>query len=214
MKCSERSIIQAVCKAAEYGMALDDKLVYAIPHHNKIGEEDGKPIKEWQVEATFDYKALVAVARRHKIVSDVRAQDVREKDEFDWYEEDFKQRYKFRKFLEGDRGEVVGVFAVVTFPDGTHRFEHMAHCELRQVRSASKAPNSPAWKNWEGQMYQKAVVKRVLKTCQDDPVLSSLLDYDNSEFDLEKDATPTARPISELNDEILGIERHAEQQAD
>ena len=186
--CTMQSIGASVVAAAEYGFALDDKFCYAIPYCNSRPDPNsssGKKIKVWECQATFDYKALVAVARRHKLVTDVRAQDVRERDEFDWYEEDFRQRYRFRK-AQGNRGEVVGAFAVVDFPGGGHRFEHMSIEELKLIRSKSKSPDSPAWKDFEHRMYCKAVVKRTLTYVQDDASLGSLIDYDNREFDLDR----------------------------
>lgn len=191
LACSPGSIIQAVCVAAEYGFALDDKFCYAIPYGTTC-------------TAMFDYKALIAVARRHKLILDVRAQDVCENDEFDAWEEDFKQRYRFRK-ASGDRGEIIGVFAVVDFPNGGHRYEHMAIEELNKVHAASKSPKSPAWVNWRSRMFAKAVVKRALLSVQDDPSLGSLIDHDNSEYDMDKiiDSTAKPRAIGDLTSQIM-----------
>ncbi|MEM1225984.1 MAG: RecT family recombinase [Planctomycetota bacterium] len=201
MKCKPASVVQSVCQAAEYGFALDDKFVYAIPYAGVC-------------TAMFDYKALVAVARRHRLIIDVRAQDVREADEFEWWEEDFKQRYRFRK-ASGGRGEIVGAFAVVDFPNGGHRLEHMAIEELERVHKSSKSQESPAWTNWKNRMFCKAVVKRALTYVQDDPSLGSLIDYDNREYDMDKIIESPSQPkaIADLtaeifDDETQGIEDH------
>jgi len=203
-KCSQKSIVQAVCAAAEYGFALDDKFVYAIPYLNTVKDpESGKDVRQMEVQATFDYKALVAVARRNGLILDLRAQEVCENDEFEYADQDFKQTYCFRK-ARGDRGGIVGAYAIVTFPSNLHRFEHMDISELRKVRAASKSKTSPAWTNWEARMYVKAVVKRALTWVQDDPTLGELISYDNQDYDLEKSlVTGNSRPLDELDDEIL-----------
>lgn len=201
LRCTPASIVQCVCQAAEYGFALDDKFVYAIPYGSVC-------------TMTFDYKALVAVARRHGLILDARAQDVRENDYYKAWDEDFKQHYKFEK-ANSDRGAIVGAYCILAFPNGGHRFEHMGQDELKKVRESSKSPNSPAWVNWEGPMCKKAVIKRALGTVQDDPTLSSMIDRDNQEFDLNKivDSSPV-KTLDNITKEIFedqspAIENHS-----
>jgi recombination protein RecT len=202
-QCDPRSVVQAICVAAEYGFALDDKFVYAIPYLNKQKDPvTGRDTQVMECQATFDYKALVAVARRHGLVLDLRAQEVCEKDDFDYCDEDFTQRYRFRKAI-GERGAIVGAYAVVSFPNGGHRFEHMAIDELKKVRAASKSPDSPAWLNWENRMFCKAVAKRALTYVQDNPTLGELINYDNLDYDMDKVVEAvSSRSLEDLTREI------------
>lgn len=178
--CDPGSLVRSMAIAAEYGLALDNRLCYMIPYGRTV-------------EANFDWKALVIVAVRQKRISDLRVQDVREGDEWDMWEEDFEQHYKFRKG-SSDRGKIVGAYAVAKFPNGSGRIEHMAMDELQKVRSSSKSPNSPAWAKWEHRMYCKAVARRLLGTVQDDPIIGDMLAHDVKEFQDEPVAPPEPLP--------------------
>jgi phage RecT family recombinase len=184
-QCTVESVCQAVMDAATCGFALDNKFVYVIPYLNKK-YVDGKEVKVWEAQAQFDYKALIALARRPGTIEDVRAQIVYEKDEYDAWEENGKQFYKFRQ-ARGDRGKtVLGAYAVAIFPSGGYRFAWMDFNELEKVHKASKSPSSPAWTNWRDRMYAKAAVKRVLVGLQDDPGLVTAIELDNREYDMDK----------------------------
>ena len=78
----------------------------------------------------------------------------------------------------------------------------MGIAELATVRKMSKSPNSPAWQNWENRMYAKAVLKRALTSVQDDPVLSSLIEHDNKEFDVDKIIEQPKRSLESITEEI------------
>lgn len=190
MECTRESVLSETLRAAQYGFVMDNKFVYPLPYNNKV--KTGKT-ERWfkQVQASFDYKALIAVAKRHSHIIDVRAQAVREGDEYEAYEENFQQHYRFKKG-KGERGEYTDAFAVLLLADGRHTFAEMSIEELKVVRGKSKSPNSPAWQDFPDRMYCKVVVKRALTYYQDDPVIGQLLEYDNREYDMEKTLSSVA----------------------
>jgi hypothetical protein len=57
----------------------------------------------------------------------------------------------------------LGAYACALFDDGTVASEMMNWDELQQARATSAAPDSPAWKNWETEMYKRSALKRAQK---------------------------------------------------
>ena len=193
--CTPASIVTAVLTAAESGFAIDNRFAYLIPYGN-------------EATCQFDWKALVALAKRSGAIVDARPEIVCENDSFDFYDEDGRQRYRFRQFLDGPRGRVKGAFCVVVIPGaGNHyRVTYMNKLELDKVRAASKAPNSPAWTVWEERMQCKAVVRRGLHGFMDDPGLSRILDHEDQFFDFnEKKAIPhEVKHITQAVNSVVG----------
>jgi phage RecT family recombinase len=194
-QCSMESIIQSVMDAAVCGFALDNKFAYVIPYKNKK-VIDGKESWVWEAQCQFDYKAFIAMARRPGTISDIWAQLVHERDDFDWWDERGEIVYKFRQ-SKGDRGKMIGGYSVAKLPDGNYRFVWMDAAELEKVRKASKSPQSPAWANWSDRMYCKAVVKRCLVGLLDDPGLIKAIDLDNREYEMDRviDTKATSRRV-------------------
>lgn len=62
-----------------------------------------------------------------------------------------------------NNNEIIGAFAYVVYADGKVKWEQMNIDELEKARNQSKASNSPAWKNFTGEMYRKTVLHRLCK---------------------------------------------------
>lgn len=213
-KCTLQSIVQCVQEAAERGFALDNHFAYVIPYNNKK-LVNGNDEWVWEAQCQFDYKALIATARRGGCIKDARAQIVYANDEFDQGDENGEQFYRYRP-AKGEKGEVIGAYAVATLPGGGYRFAWMDATDLERVRAASKSPESPAWKNWKDRMYCKAVLKRVLNGLQDDPGLVRILELDNREYDMDRviDAVPKktqSQQFDELAAALGGVEQDEKQ---
>jgi len=79
-----------------------------------------------------------------------------------------------------NRGDAILFYAVVQYQDGID-FEIMTLDDIKAVREASKAPNSPAWTKWFNEMAKKAVIKRLLKRVSlHSPDLGKAIEYDHN----------------------------------
>lgn len=79
-----------------------------------------------------------------------------------------------------NRGDAILFYAVVQYHDSKD-FEVMTLEDIEKIRKASKAPNSPAWTNWYGEMAKKAVIKRLLKRVNlEEPNLGNAIQYDHN----------------------------------
>lgn len=166
LKCTSQSLVRAFLQAAEQGIPVDGKLGYLVPYGD---------------QATFmaSYVGLLAVARRHALITDGYARLVRERDHFDLSMIDGVWRCEFRPFIGTDPGVVIGAFAVLLFPGKRSNVEFMNVEEIEAVRRRSKAANNGPWVTDWGEMAKKTVIRRVIKTYVDDPEVLALLDSDD-----------------------------------
>lgn len=63
----------------------------------------------------------------------------------------------------GDRGEIVGVYAVAKMKDGSAYVEILSHKQVEQVRSVSRAKGSGPWVTWWDEMARKTAIRRLAK---------------------------------------------------
>jgi recombination protein RecT len=91
----------------------------------------------------------------------------------------------------GERGEIVGAYAIATDSAGNMYRETMDMIELEKVHQASKQPNSGVWKTWATEMYRKAVAKRLFKQLPLISAVAEVIDRDNEQFDMNKPVGPS-----------------------
>jgi phage RecT family recombinase len=164
--CTPTSLVRAFLQGAEQGIPIDGKLGYLVPYGT---------------EATFmpSYIGLVAVARRHNLVTDAYARIVRQRDEFDLSMDDGIFKVRFRPHIGSDGGEVIGAFAVLMFPGKRCVADFMSSEEIEAVRKRSKAGSSGPWVTDWAEMAKKTVLRRTIKTYVDDPEVLAMLDADD-----------------------------------
>lgn len=152
LECSIPSLMGSVMQAAQLG--LEPGLIghcYIIPY--------GK-------EATFiiGYKGMIDLARRSGQIQNIYAHAVYENDEFD-YELGLEPKLMHKPYLDGDRGEFVGAYAVAHFKDGGYQFEFMPKSEIekRRQRSATAKSSHSPWKTDYEEMAKKTVIRHMWK---------------------------------------------------
>lgn len=150
-KCHPGSIRDAVINVASVGLSLNPAtgLAYLVPR-------DGAACLD------ISYRGLLKIATDSGSVAWAKAELVYKNDTFVHNGQGKMPTHKFDPF--GERGALDGVYCVCKTADGDYLTEIMAIDEVENVRNTSKAPNSPAWKNWYGEMAKKSVIKRASKT--------------------------------------------------
>lgn len=162
--CTEDSLQTAVMKCAADGLVPDGKEAVILVYNTKVKTPDGKerwdPIANYQPMVHGIIKRMKELGAVHSIVVDV----VREKDKFHANMADLEATVHEYDIFSGDRGEVVGAYCIIrnARSEVVHR-EIMSRSDLDQVRSASKQPDSDAWKKWQSEMFKKAVLRRASK---------------------------------------------------
>lgn len=171
------SFFRAVLKAAEFGLAIDGRLAYALPRKGSGGKE---------LHFAADYKGMVAVARERGVVKDCYARVYREGDKLEQWEDELGSHFRYSQAV-GKRGKPLGALAILVFKDGTRRIEFMEEDELEECRKAAQTDN--VWNRWGDEMRKKSVIRRALKGYQDsDAVFSEFLKADADAYDLDEPA--------------------------
>jgi recombination protein RecT len=63
----------------------------------------------------------------------------------------------------GDRGDIVGVYAVAKMKDGAAYVEILSKKQVEQVRNVSRAKSSGPWVTWWDEMARKTAIRRLAK---------------------------------------------------
>lgn len=157
MECNLPSLMGGVMEAAKLG--LEPGLMgqcYLIPFNNR---------KAGTTEAQFiiGYRGLIDLVRRSGQVSTITAREVHENDEFD-IEYGIEENIKHKPVITGERGAVVGYYAVAKMKDGGYNFHFMTTNEVEKHRDKhAKSKNYGPWKDEFDAMAKKTVLRQLIK---------------------------------------------------
>lgn len=200
-QCDPMSFIAAMMQSAQLGLEPNTPLgqAYLIPY--------GK-----QVQFQIGYKGLLELAQRSGKIKTLYAHEVRENDTFD-IDYGLNQTLTHKPLLKGDRGEVIGYYAVYHLNTGGNSFIFMTKDEvLEYAKRFSKTYNSGPWQTDFDAMAKKTVIKQLLKyaplsielqkaTSMDETVKTEISD----DMSLVKDEGIEAE-FTELTDEGAEVE--------
>lgn len=174
-KYPKAQLVAGSMRAAYLGLDFMSKECYLIPYGNQLNYQT-------------DYRGAVKLAKKYSIrpIKDIYAKLIREGDEFEEAIVNGEQTINFKpKFLND--GNIIGAFAVVIYTDGGMSYDVMSLADLENTRKASKASNSPAWKNFTGEMYKKTVLHRLCKHIEIDFENPTQTSAFNSDMEIETD---------------------------
>lgn len=163
-KCDVPSLVGAIGQCAQMGLEPNTVLghAYLVPFNVKRKDADGNERWVNSVQVIIGYKGLIDLARRSGQIVSIAAHEVCENDTFELvYGLDEKLNHTPGM---GERGEVVGFYAIAKLKDGGHAFEFMS---LRQVDEIMRASQSKGkygpWKDHFTEMGRKTVIRRLAK---------------------------------------------------
>ena len=150
-KYGQQKIMAGLFKGAYLGLDFYSKECYLVPYGNDLNYQT-------------DYRGAKKLAKKYSIrpIKDIYAKLVHDGDLFEEKIVDGEQSFDFKPKPFND-GKIIGAFAVVLYKDGGMAYDTMSLADLENTRKASKASNSPAWKNFTGEMYKKTVLHRLCK---------------------------------------------------
>lgn len=157
-ECSAKSIIGCVLNSSLLGLNPSLKQCHFVPRKNKA---------TGQIEACFqfDYRGMVALARRSGVVADVFAQVVRRTDKF-------LVRYGTDKAivhepdLNNESEDFTAAYAVIRYINGGFEFVVMtpSQVEKRRAVAGQKKQEYDFWERWKEEMWKKTVLHHLLQT--------------------------------------------------
>ncbi len=154
-ECTQMSIYLGLLACAVSGLepgALKGE-AYLVPFRNK-----------GIYEATFipGWKGLVKQARRSREVVGIVANVVMEHDTFD-LDEGTANTVVHKPLLRGERGPVIGAYAIARMATGHNEIEWIDRADLDKIAAIGISKGSPAWKEWGDQMARKSALRRLAK---------------------------------------------------
>lgn len=150
-KYTQMQLMTGLLKGAYLGLDFYSKECYLVPYGNQLNYQT-------------DYRGAKKLVKKYSIrpVKDIYAKLVRDGDTFEETIVRGEQTFYFKPLPFND-GKIIGAFAVCLYTDGGMQYDTMSLADLENTRKSSKASNSPAWKNFTGEMYKKTVLHRLCK---------------------------------------------------
>lgn len=179
------SLLGAVMQAAQLG--LEPGLLghcYFLPFENK-----NKGIIE--VQFIIGYKGMIDLARRSGHIESIDAQAVHVNDHFQ-YELGLNPILRHIPELKGDRGDLLGAYAVAKFKDGGYQMGFLPKGEIEKRRLSSPGGRSQysPWHNWYEEMAKKTAIKAVWKYLPISVEIQQAVAYDEGVGRDIRDITP------------------------
>lgn len=191
-------VFREISKAAALGLYLDPQLGEAYI----IESYDGK-LKAKAPQLRIGYRGVMKLARQSEEIAAIYAHEVCQNDEVECVLGDQKSLvHKPRLF--GDRGPVIGFYAVVKYKDGTSDFEPMTRAQIDAIRARSDGYKafqnglikSTPWSTDYDEMAKKTAIRRLMKRCPQSPELASAWQYETgAEGNDMVDVTPPAASL-------------------
>lgn len=163
-ECDIPSLIGAIGQCAQMGLEPNTVLghAYLVPFNTKRKDTQGRERWVKSVQVVIGYKGLIDLARRSGQIVSIAAHEVCENDHFELvYGLDEKLNHTPAM---GERGEIVGFYAVAKLVGGGHAFEFMSQHQVRQIMAATQSKgNHGPWKDHFTEMGRKTVIRRLAK---------------------------------------------------
>lgn len=192
--CTRPSVIAAMLNIANTGLTANPirKEAFLVPRNVKLRTAEGNETWEKRLFIEPSYVGLMKLATDTGSVKHFEAQVVWAGDEFQYDLTEKKPKVHTPYWVKGnERGELRGVYGYATLADGSVVPEHMGSDELALIRSKSDNANGSVYKDWQGEMARKALLKRLQKyvprTEKSEQFLQAV-ELDNQQFDLEANA--------------------------
>ncbi|HWU35439.1 MAG TPA: recombination protein RecT [Methylovorus sp.] len=163
LECEVPSLVGAIGQCAQMGLEPNTVLghAYLVPFNTKRKRGN---VEEWvkSVQVIIGYKGLIDLARRSGQIVSISAHEVCSNDQFDLVY-GLDEKLEHRPAM-GERGEIIGFYAVAKLKDGGNAFEFMSMHQIEEIKlnTQSKGKYGP-WKDHFTEMGRKTVIRRLAK---------------------------------------------------
>ena len=189
LKCDPQSVLGGAMTMAQLGLRVG-----VLGHGWLLPFHDWKS-KTYKAQLVIGYQGLVALAHRSGQIKSLSARKVHANDHF--HVEYGVEENLVHRPAAGDRGEVIGYYAVVRFLPQGHSFYYLTKAEAEVYRDryamAKKRDGSVVgpWKSEFDAMAMKTCVRQLAKFMPKGTDLATALAVDDS---VRVDITPTTSP--------------------
>lgn len=180
LRMDRQSLFSAALRCAADGLFPDGREAAMIAYGNQI---------TYQAMVGGIYKKL----RNSKEIANLFSDIVYDGDEFSIWTDENGKHLEHRPKLGLKRGKsdnAIAVYALVKMRNGEIDYEIVTKEEVENIRSKAKAPNSPAWRDFWGEMAKKTIIKRLAKRLPLSTDVQEFFKRDNEDnFDLKQNST-------------------------
>lgn len=203
--CTQASIVETLTRAAELGLDISGTLgeAYPIPFNESVKDARGNWVKVPTLKLIVGYRGLAKLMRQSGEVKRIETAVVYENDEF-IFEQGTEPMLRFRRLLHGDRGGVIGAYALIETMTGGVQMGYMDYDEIESVRNSARSKDSPAWINHWDEMARKTVFRREAKWVTLSPekaakfLKATQIDDEDYDFQKEPQRKPGTRGVAGL----------------
>ena len=180
----KRSLYASIMKAAQDGLVIDGREAALVTFNVKGG---GKAAQYLPMVAGI-MKKMRNTGEISTIGYGIVYQREFDEGRFEYIKGD-NESLTHKPILFGDKGSMIGVYAVVTLKDGSKVREFMDLAQIDKVRSVSRAGKSEygPWAKWFEEMAVKSVLRKVSKLCPMSSDIDRMFKNDDefTDFDAE-----------------------------
>lgn len=199
LKCTQRSLFNALAKAAQDGLLPDGREGVITSYNTKIAvRENGALVDRWFPVASWNPMTF-GLRKRARELDDIiiDAQVVHKADHFKRVQGDDPKIVHEPADLDSERGPMIGVYAIFKKDQTILHREVMNAKEVQDTRDQSKAKESLMWTTFASEGWRKAVIRRGIKTV---PVSESLeraitREDETFDFDQRRDRQAENKPV-------------------
>jgi recombination protein RecT len=162
--CDVESVLSCFMRCTSLGLEPSNVnglgMVYILPYGNK---NKASGLKEAQL--IIGYKGMIELARRSGNLKSIHAQAVYKGDEYEHWEDESGQHFKFRGNSDADhlKQHLTDVYVNAQLMNGGFVFETMTRAEVEQVKRRSASGDRGPWGTDYEAMALKTVIRRSFK---------------------------------------------------
>lgn len=210
-KCTPVSIQNAIINVAACGLSLNAArgLAFLVPEYDKA-------TKQQSCQLRISFKGLMKVSVDSGAIDWVRAEIVRENDDFEYRGPCDKPTHKMNPF--SDRGDMIGVYCIAKTGKNDILCDVMSKQEVDLIKS--KAKTQFVWNDWYCEMSKKAIIKRASKqwpssskSIRFDETIQLINDVEGNEYNGLSEVIQ-AEPSQDEPIQPLAIEHYPQEQFD
>ncbi len=132
-------------------------------------------------------------------VSTTSAQIVHRNDSFRYWVDGDGEHLEHEPLMFGDRGEIVGAYAVAKTKDGAVYIEVMTKSQIEKVRNVSRSKNNGPWVQWWEEMARKTVMRRLSKRLPMSTDIEDILRREEESYPESNGPVPPRPTLSDFN---------------
>ena len=156
LQADRHSLFSACMQSAQDGLMPDGKSSAFVTFKGKDGVQ--------KVQYMPMIAGLLKLVRNSGELLSITSQLVYEADMFKYYVDEEGEHLKHEpNILAGNRGNLIGAYALAKTKDGGVYIEVMSMEQLNQVRNSSRSKDYGPWATFPTEMYRKTVLRRLIK---------------------------------------------------